>query len=117
LKADYSLVRNYLICSNTEPSSLRKLIKKKKWFIKKEFFFLDNKRKYWIISISKDEGKRVRTKFDLIIGTNKEQLDDPEYLTYLKNEYTKNLSIIKVSPDRSKKRKLKKNNKQILKVI
>jgi len=117
LKGDYPLVRNYLICSNTEPTSLRKLIKKKKWFIKNEFFFLDNKRKYWIINISKEEGKKVSNNFDLFIGTNKEQLNDPEYLDYLKKEYTKNLGIIKISSDRKKKRTLKKINKQILKVI
>jgi len=46
LQNDYSDVKNYLICSNTNPIILRKLIKKRHWYIDNEFFIIDNKKRY-----------------------------------------------------------------------
>jgi len=117
LQNDYAGVENYLICSNTNPIILRKLIKQKHWFLDNEFFIIDNQKHYWILNINKQDGVKLKTRRDIYLGTSPDLLNDIDYRHFLISEYEKNQEIILVTHNQKQKKELKRYNHQIKKVF
>jgi len=117
LQNDYAGVENYLICSNTNPLVLRKLVKQNHWFIDNEFFVIDNQKHYWILKINKQSGVKIKTRRQLYLGTSPDLLNDPDYRQFLLAESKKNQEIILVTHNRKQKKELKHYNHQIKKVF
>ncbi|ATG97356.1 class I SAM-dependent methyltransferase [Mesoplasma lactucae] len=117
LANDYEGIQTYLLCSNTNPSLIRKKLQEKGLMIKQEKFFLDNNKKYWLIEAVRENGRVIKTSFDVNIGTDETLFFDPEYRNWLFEELVKNENIKNVSKDKKKQKEVKKVIKQIRKAI
>lgn len=69
LKKDQNLISKYIICPNNNEHLIRKWIRNKNYFIKKEIFVLDNNIIYPIILIDKNKGLLVKNDEDEIFGS------------------------------------------------
>lgn len=89
-------ITNYIICSNNQPSHMRKLINQKKWSLFYEDFFYDKNKPYWIMFFGQKETK-ISISNELLGDFNWYQ-NNQEYYHYLvkqKKYYETILSGIK----------------------
>lgn len=114
---DYKNIDNYLICSNTEPSAILKIAKKKKLRVVKETYFIDKERKYWLLSLSRTKGLKIKTFKDIYVGMDSVLTDKP-YLGLLKDKLKDNVDHLKHIKRFSKRyRFINKQNKKIREVL
>lgn len=114
---DYKNIDNYLICSNTEPSAILKIAKKKKLRLIKETYFIDKGRKYWLLSLSRTSGLRIKSFKDIYVGMDS-VLKDKAYLELLDNKLKDNEEHLAHLKKWSKRyRFIKKQDKNIREVL
>ncbi|WP_031542899.1 tRNA (adenine(22)-N(1))-methyltransferase [Mesoplasma photuris] len=100
IENDSPYISEYIFCSNTEVSSLREWSNKNNFSIKKEDFFLDNNKKYWLIWIDKKNNHKVS---NTLLGDFVELKNNLEYIKYLNYEIKKYENIIsKITNDNSR---------------
>lgn len=102
-----------VICSNTEISKIRNWSNKNKYLIKKEEFFSDNKKNYWLIFIDVNKKHKIKKKH-LLFGNPKFFQNNQEYKNYLMSEINKFEKIVKKMNHKTHKKQIQKIKKQIL---
>ncbi|WP_374696437.1 tRNA (adenine(22)-N(1))-methyltransferase [Spiroplasma endosymbiont of Polydrusus formosus] len=118
IQQDSYLIDRYILCSNDDPTLLRTLIKKQKYFIEKELLLKENNMIYEIIVVNKVAGRKVKNKKDILFGPwlrkKTHQLFQEKWL--LKNDYY--LTLLNQIPLKTERhQEIKAKLKMINKVI
>ncbi|AUF83614.1 SAM-dependent methyltransferase [Mesoplasma syrphidae] len=94
LKDDNNKIKNYIICSNTNITALRKWVVDNQYRIDFEDFFEDYNVNYWLVKIAKISNSNTISQQEIKFGEKKYFADNQFYKKYLLSEIDKIDKII-----------------------
>ncbi|ATZ21486.1 tRNA (adenine(22)-N(1))-methyltransferase [Mesoplasma tabanidae] len=93
IKKDNEKIDKYIICSNTEISSIRNWVLNKNYSISFEDYIVDSQKGYWVVVIEKNHNNLVNKK-DILFGNKTFFQNNKQINTYYENEIKKYEKIL-----------------------